>query len=148
MLTKGETMYTKPDCIFCKIIRGEIPCPKIYEDKSFISFLDISPANKGHALVLPKKHYTTALDMPENEFKEMAKIGQKITSAIMLAIKPGGINMLINNGKPAGQEVDHVHLHIMPRYSSDDFKIRWTHKEYAENELEKYAKNIKEKINK
>ena len=131
------------DCIFCKIVKGEIPSSKIYEDENVLSFLDISPANKGHALVIPKEHFEKFNDMPEEIAVALMKAANKISKAVEKAVQPDGYSILINNGKAAGQEIGHVHLHIIPKYENDDFKLLWTHKEYKESEMEEYQRKIK-----
>ncbi|NQV08698.1 HIT family protein [Candidatus Woesearchaeota archaeon] len=131
------------DCIFCKIVKGDIPCSKVYEDENVLSFLDISPANKGHTLVIPKKHYEKFNEMPEDEASTLMSAANKVSKAVEKAIEPEGYSILINNGKAAGQEVGHVHLHIMPKYEKDDFKLLWTHSNYEEGEMGKVLEKIK-----
>ena len=112
------------ECIFCKIAKREIPCEKIYEDDNFISFLDANPETEGHTLVIPKKHFNTILDTPNtlgNEFLETIK---KTTLKLMNKYKAEGFNLVFNNSKIAGQEVDHVHAHIMLRKSGDGMKLK------------------------
>jgi len=132
------------ECIFCRICQGEIPAAKVYDDEKFIAFLDISPANKGHALVVPKKHYSSIIEMPG--FGEFMEIGQKVARAVVKGTMPDAFNLLINNGKEAGQEVSHVHLHIIPRHASDDFSLGWTHKKYEKNEMQEFSGKIKDKV--
>jgi len=131
------------DCIFCKIVKGDIPCSKVYEDENVLSFFDISPANKGHTLVIPKKHYEKFNEMPEDEASTLMSAANKVSKAVEKAIEPEGYSILINNGKAAGQEVGHVHLHIMPKYEKDDFKLLWTHSNYEEGEMGKVLEKIK-----
>ena len=114
------------ECIFCKIVKGEIPATKLYEDKHVISFLDIMPAAKGHALVIPKNHYKTLLDMPHEEIKEVMDAVQKIAAATMVSL-PGvqGFNVLQSNNEVAGQVIPHVHFHIIPRHDKDKLNFAW-----------------------
>jgi histidine triad (HIT) family protein len=130
------------ECLFCKIVRGEIPCFKIYEDKNFLSFLTIGPVNKGHTLVVPKKHYQTILDIDKNELGKLMEIVQKITPAVIKGTKAEGFNIHINNKRAAGQLVDHLHIHIIPRYENDGFQ-HWPQSSYNKGEPEKIAKQIK-----
>jgi len=130
-------------CIFCKIVKGEIPAAKVYEGKKFIAFLDISPANKGHALMIPKKHYEKIEEMPDEDGKEFGELQVKIAKSVMKATNAEGFNLLLNNGKAAGQEVMHAHMHIQPRFSSDDFHYKWTHKKYEEGEMKQMLDKIK-----
>jgi len=131
------------DCIFCKIISGDIPSAKIFEDDEFIAFLDISPANKGHTLIVPKQHYDTYIEASEIIVCKMAKLAQKIAKAIVTSTNCTGYNIQINNNKDAGQEVPHLHMHIIPRFKVDDFKLAWTHKIYSDGEMNKFADEIK-----
>ena len=132
------------DCIFCKIIDGKIPSSKVYGDDNVISFLDIMPANKGHCLVVPKKHYETLLEIPDEDLAALIKATKKITKALTLSIGNGSYNIIMNNGKIAGQLVAHAHIHIIPRFKGDRLRIKWSHKKYIDKEM----KNIHEKIKK
>ena len=107
------------NCIFCKIISNEIPSQKIFEDGNTFAFLDINPASKGHVLVIPKKHYETLVDVPEEELKQLIVSVKKIAQAILKATKASGFNVLQNNGKVAGQLVNHIHFHVIPRFEND-----------------------------
>ena len=131
------------DCIFCKIISGEIPSAKVYEDGNVISFLDIMPANKGHCLVLPKKHYETLLDLPDEDLISLIKAAKKITKALSLSIGNGSYNLIMNNGKEAGQLVAHAHIHIIPRFKGDRLRIKWSHKKYIDKEMQSIQEKIK-----
>ena len=129
------------DCIFCKIINGEIPCSKVYENDKVLAFLDISPVNKGHALVIPKEHYKDLLSLPDNVLAEVAKVGKKVAKAVMKATGADGFNLGQNNGKTAGQVVMHFHLHIIPRFE-DDGLILWPQGKYEGKEEEEIAEKI------
>ncbi len=111
-----------PDCIFCMIVKGELPCYKIYEDDAVISFLDIFPIHPGHALVVPKRHSADIFDTDESTMKQMIAVAKKIAPAVMKAARADAINLGMNNGEAAGQEVPHAHLHIIPRYKEDGLK--------------------------
>ncbi len=106
---------TDPDCLFCKIVAGEIPCHKLYEDDRVLSFLDIGPLSAGHALVIPKGHYETIDRVPAEDAAAMFRIVPALSRAIMRAAGASAWNLLQNNGEAAGQAVGHVHLHIIPR---------------------------------
>ena len=108
------------DCIFCKIVAGEIPSTKLYENDEVLSFLDIAPAAKGHALVITKKHYATLLDVPHEELSELINTIQKIGAAVMIAMKAEGFNVIQSNNKVAGQIIPHVHFHIIPRKEGEE----------------------------
>lgn len=108
------------DCIFCKIIKGELPNYTIYEDKHVLAFLDIYPHAKGHTVVIPKKHYEFLSDMTEDDWKNISVGLKNSLKRIEKVLKPDAVNIAINNGKVAGQVVPHVHWHIMPRWENDN----------------------------
>ena len=107
------------DCIFCRIVQGEIPAIKIFEDELNLAFLDIKPRSPGHTLAIPKKHYERLEEMPEEEAKELMGFIHKLIKVIPEAVGAKGFNLGINNGKVAGQEVMHVHFNIIPRFEGD-----------------------------
>ncbi len=113
------------DCIFCKIANGEIPSNTIYEDDNFRVILDNGPATKGHALVLPKKHYANLFEMPDELLSEAAVVAKKVAGTIKEKLGCDGLNLVQNNGETAGQTVMHFHLHIIPRYQNDGQHILW-----------------------
>jgi len=131
------------DCIFCKIIDGELPAAKVYEDEHVYAFLDISQVTKGHTLVIPKKHtkdvYHTSAEVAGNLFS----VVPTIANGIKKAYNPAGLNVLINNEEAAGQEVFHTHIHLIPRYGTKDdgFNTKWeTHNnDYTMEDLEDIA---------
>ncbi len=113
-------------CVFCNIIEGKIPSAKIYEDDDVLAILDISQATKGHTLVMPKKHYENILQIPEDEYiKVMSKV-KKIAQVILKAFDAKGLNILNNCNEVSGQTVMHFHVHIIPRYNTDDIQIKFT----------------------
>ncbi|CEN29112.1 MAG: HIT family protein [Lactococcus sp.] len=115
------------DCIFCKIIAGEIPAYKIYEDDDILAFLDITQTTKGHTLVIPKTHVRNVLDMTEDQARTLFAKLPSIAANITGKLGATGLNMLQNNEAVAGQTVFHAHVHLIPRYSSDDgFKASFT----------------------
>ena len=109
-------------CIFCKIVKGELPAYKIYEDENTISFLDIFPIHPGHALVVPKKHSVDIFDTDEETMKQMIAVAKKIAPAVMKGANADAINIGMNNREASGQEVPHAHMHVIPRYSADGLK--------------------------
>ncbi len=110
------------DCIFCKIVRGEAPCKKAYEDDNFIGFLDVNQVAEGKTLLIPKKHYKTLLDMPSSLGNEMLDALKKIALKLIEEGKAEGFNVLVNNFEVAGQVVPHAHIHILPRKKDDGLK--------------------------
>ncbi|RLG20135.1 HIT family protein [Candidatus Micrarchaeota archaeon] len=135
------------DCIFCKIAKGEMNAARIYEDEHCIAFLDINPVNKGHALVIPKKHYEAVLDMPEEEGVALAKASVKVGKAVKRATGADGINLVHNIGKAAGQLVFHAHVHLIPRFTMDNMHFDWSRKKYeSKDEQEEYRKKLEESL--
>lgn len=106
------------DCIFCKIVAGEIPCFKLYEGDHVLSFLDINPAHEGHCLLIPKKHAQDIRDLDEQAAARILTVAQKLVKAMDQTLKPDGYNLVQNNGVAAGQEVLHFHMHLVPRYNA------------------------------
>ena len=130
-------------CVFCKIVSGEIPSVKVYEDEGFLAFMDIGPVNKGHVLVIPKKHAETFVDLTEEEAAELFKRVNRIAKAVKKGLNADGLNIILNVGKASGQEVFHVHAHIIPRFENDGMKFGWRKLSYSDNEMEEYAERIK-----
>jgi histidine triad (HIT) family protein len=133
------------DCIFCKIIEGEIPSSKVYEDEHVLAFLDISQVTKGHTLVIPKLHKENIYELTEGLASKVFAAVPKITNAIKAEYDPIGLNLLNNNGEDAGQSVFHFHLHIIPRYGTGDgFGAVWkTHTDqYSPEDLKEIAEGI------
>jgi histidine triad (HIT) family protein len=133
------------DCIFCKIIAGEIPADKVYEDEKTLAFLDIAPVNPGHTLLIPKEHYENLYELPDEVLSGMAPILKKIAIAVKQGMKADGLNTTMHNGKAAGQVVSHAHFHIIPRISGDGLPL-WPQKSYAEGEAKEVAEKIREQI--
>ena len=131
------------NCIFCKIIRGEIPSAKICEDDKFICFLDIAPANKGHVLIVTKEHYETLLDVPDDVLCDIMSHAKRIARAMSSALGNEGFNVLMNNKKTAGQLVPHAHVHIIPRFLGDGIKLNWRPKKYSDKELDEFREKVK-----
>ena len=107
------------DCVFCKIIKKEIPCVRVYEDDKTLAFLDINPINKGHTLVIPKNHHENLYDLPDEEYHACLDSVRKVARAIKESIRPDGLNLGMNNGRSAGQVVFHAHFHLIPRFLTD-----------------------------
>ncbi len=133
------------DCIFCKIIAGEIPADKIYEDDNTFAFLDIAPINPGHTLVIPKNHHLNIFEIPEETLGQMMITVKKVAVALKESLGAENINLGMNNGKSAGQVVMHAHIHVMPRYEDDGYKL-WHGKTYQEGESQKIAEQIKKAL--
>lgn len=124
------------DCIFCKIANGEIPAKTIYEDEKFRVILDLGPATKGHALILPKEHAANLFELPEETAADAMKLAKKLGTQMKEKLQADGLNIVQNNGEVAGQTVMHYHLHIIPRYENDGQHISWKPGETTPEELE------------
>ncbi len=107
------------DCLFCKIIAGEVPSKKVYEDGSTYVILDINPRNPGHMLVMPKKHYETIFEVPEKEVADLFKTAKKMAERCMSGVRAEGVSIAQSNGRVAGQVVQHMHVHVIPRFSTE-----------------------------
>jgi len=137
------------DCIFCKIIAGEIPSKKVFENEHVVAFLDISQVTKGHTLVVPKTHVKDIYELTPEISKNLFEVVPKIATAIKETYEPIGLNLLNNNGEKAGQSVFHYHMHIIPRYGKGDgFGAVWktNFDGYSDEELTTIAKKIKENV--
>ncbi len=133
------------DCIFCKIIKGEIPCQKVYENDKVFAFLDIMPVHKGHTLIIPKEHHETLLDMPDDTLAELTKTAKKVAKAVVKATGADGFNIGQNNGEAAGQAVFHFHLHVIPRFNNDGLKS-WPHTKLPDEEMKQIQEDIKNSL--
>ena len=136
-------MSAKKDCIFCKIIAGEIPAFKLYEDDATFAFMDINPANDGHALVIPKDHAKNVHAISDDSISRTVITAKKIAAAVDKTVSPGGINLVQCNGPAAGQSVFHFHMHVLPRLEGDELKLNWGLKPGNMDAIEKLAEKIK-----
>ena len=134
-------------CIFCKIIAGEIPSVKIYEDDLVFAFMDIAPINLGHILVIPKEHHESASSIPEATAGRMMKVGSRLGIALKRALDYDAYNLHLADGKAAGQVVMHAHLHVIPRGAEDEFRWNWRQLNYPEGKMAEIAAEISAKLN-
>ena len=119
------------DCIFCRIISGEIPSTKVYEDELVYAFMDISPINYGHVLVIPREHHESIATVPEAVAGRMMRVGSRLGVAMKRALDYDAFNLHLADGAAAGQVVMHVHLHVVPRGAEDNFRWNWRQLSYA-----------------
>ena len=131
------------DCIFCKIIDGQIPSNKAFENDDFIAILDAFPANEGHTLVIPKKHYKNIFEIDEKTISQAYVLAQKIAKAIKNTLNIENINILQNNGETAGQSVHHFHIHVIPRLKNDTVTIKSTPVKIDSTKNNQIANDIK-----
>ncbi|WP_096201474.1 HIT family protein [Bacillus sp. FJAT-45350] len=139
-------MTYESNCIFCKIIKDEIPSAKVYEDENVLAFIDISQVTKGHTLVIPKVHQENIFELKPEVAAHLFSVVPKIANAVKKQFNPVGLNILNNNGKAAGQAVFHYHLHLIPRYGEGDgYGGVWKDhsSEYTSEDLQQIAKTIK-----
>lgn len=132
------------NCLFCKIVKGEIPCTKIYEDEEMISFLDISPCVKGHALVVPKQHYENIYDVSDDVLSKIAVVAKKIALKQKKVLNCNGGNVFFNVNQCGGQLVPHIHMHVVPRYNNDQKIFKFNiHDKYEESEMKTFGSKLK-----
>ena len=130
------------DCIFCKIANGDIPSKTLYEDEDFRVILDLGPATKGHALMLPKNHFANLYELSDEMAAKVLPLAKKMASQMTEKLGCDGFNLVQNNGETAGQTVFHFHLHLIPRYENDGQKIGWVPGSPSQEELEEIKNMI------
>lgn len=140
----GKEYMKDSNCIFCKIANGEIPSRTIYEDEKFRVILDLGPATKGHALILPKEHYANLFAMPDELAADAMKLAKKVASVQKEKLHADGLNLVQNNGAAAGQTVEHFHIHLIPRYENDGQTIGWKPEEPTSEELDEICRELTE----
>jgi histidine triad (HIT) family protein len=133
-------------CIFCKIVLKQTPASIIYEDDTIIVFLDICPLNMGHTLVIPKAHYVDIFDIPEKELSQMHKVSKLISIAVKKVTKADGISIIQQNGKGAGQDIFHIHVHVVPRFEGQKLPPFNELMEVERAKLDEMAKKIKQEL--
>lgn len=131
-------------CIFCKIANGEIPSKEIFEDEEFKVILDLGPATKGHALILPKNHYRNLYELPDEAATKVMLLAKKLAIQMTEKLDCDGFNLVQNNGEAAGQTVFHFHLHLIPRYRDDGQTLGWKALKPTQEELDEVRKIIVE----
>ncbi|HEX2912292.1 MAG TPA: HIT family protein [Chloroflexia bacterium] len=133
----------KPDCLFCKIIQGQLPSAKVYEDEKIYAFMNLQQKNPGHTLIVPKEHHRNIYDISEEAASEVAKVSIRLAKAIKAAFNPDGINSLQNSEPAAMQSIFHYHLHLIPRYKGDDLLAIWRSPAATPEELNANAERIR-----
>jgi histidine triad (HIT) family protein len=135
-----------PSCIFCKIVAGQIPCLRLFEDEAALAFLDIGPLAEGHVLLIPKQHYARLEEMTGEEVATVSRHLPTLARAVIKATGAVGYNVLQNNGKESGQAVAHVHFHVIPRVAADGLGYRWNATKYAPGRAEQVHKALLEAL--
>lgn len=140
------------ECAFCKIIAGDIPSKKVYEDEEAFAFLDINPRNPGHTLVIPKKHYDTLFDVPAGEAGKLFEVVKKIAAAVKSGVKADGVSISQSNSRAAGQLVPHLHFHVIPRFNNEGpiglegvLQVKKMDEESTDKVVEEIQKNLEAK---
>ena len=134
------------DCIFCKIANGEIPSATVYEDSVCRVILDVNPANKGHALIIPKEHFDNIYSIDAETAAKIFTIATEVAKAQKAELNPDGLNILQNNGEAAGQTVFHFHMHLVPRYIKDNVTMTWIPGKADTEELSTLSKALRKRI--
>jgi histidine triad (HIT) family protein len=136
-------MNNDPDCIFCKIVAGDIPCFKLHEDDATIAFMDINPVNPGHALIVHKAHHKDLFEIPADNIAAVTLSAQKVARTVQATLSPPGMNLLQCNGPAAKQSVLHFHMHVIPRHMEDGLTMNWDLVQGDMEEIGKLAERIR-----
>jgi len=131
-----------PDCLFCKIVAGEIPSTRVDEDERTVAFMDINPATRGHLLVIPREHSTDLLDVPHEDLEACARMAQKLAKKAKDRLGADGVNLLNSAGSAAWQTVYHFHMHVIPRYEDDPLRLPWQPQEGDTDEIAAAAEEL------
>lgn len=139
-------MTSDPNCVFCKIVAGQVPSIKLIEDGETLAFMDINPVHDGHCLVIPKAHHPTIFDLPPADFAAVGRVAIRLARAVDIAVKPDGLNLLQANGPGAAQSVAHFHLHILPRRLGDELPMNWALKPGDRTRIAEIAERIRAQL--
>lgn len=139
-------MALTEDCVFCKIVRGQIPSFKLYEDEHSLAFMDINPVHPGHALAVPKFHAANLFETPDEWLGRTFATARKVATAVQAALNPHGLNILQANGPGAAQSVFHLHLHIIPRAKDDNLLLNWVPRPGNMDEIKALAQKLRTRI--
>jgi histidine triad (HIT) family protein len=134
-----------PDCLFCKIVAGEIPATVVASDERTVSFMDINPATRGHALVVPREHTRDLLEIEPEDLAAVAQAGQRLARTVVETLDAAGVNLINSCGAPAWQTVFHFHLHVIPRYEDDPLRLPWTPAPGDMDEIRATGEQLKER---
>ena|ERR1051326_8353232 len=139
-------MAAASDCVFCKILKGEIPAQKVYEDARTVAILDINPVASGHTLVMPRDHFEMWTDLPADLASALAVSAQAVARGVVKATGAQGFNLLMNNHRCSGQAIPHAHYHVIPRKTDDGVAYKWPARPYPAGEIEKAADAIRKAL--
>ena len=140
-----EFIDTSPagECIFCKLVQGQIPSAMVFEDELTLAFMDLGQVNPGHVLVASKRHTATLFELTPQEAGAVMQTARRVALAVQAAFKPEGLNLFQANGAVAGQTVGHFHIHVLPRHAGDGVDLAWPHKDPGPVALKQYAEQLK-----
>ncbi len=136
-------MAADPDCIFCKIVAGEVPCFKLFENADTLAFMDINPVHDGHCLIIPKVHYPTVFEIAPEAMAAAARTAMRLAKAVNAAVGPDGLNLVQSNGPGATQSVGHFHIHVLPRELGDELLVNWPLKPGDMTQIAEIAERIR-----
>ncbi len=131
------------ECVFCRILKGELPKHEVADRERCVAFLDINPATRGHTLVVPKRHVERLSELSEDEAAEVLRLAGEVAEACVSRLGAAGVNFWINQGKVAGQVVPHLHLHVVPRYAEGEIRVEMHQKQAEQGELERVAQELR-----
>ncbi len=131
------------DCVFCRIVKGEIPAQRVYENERILAILDINPISPGHTLVMAREHHETWTDLPPDLAGDLARASQAVARGILKATGAEGFNLLMNNRPCSGQAIPHAHVHVIPRRSKDGVRYEWKTRPYEPGQIEKIADSVR-----
>lgn len=134
------------DCVFCRIVQGQLPAQRIFENDRVLAILDINPVAPGHTLVLPKPHHELLTQIPADLFAEWTSRAQEVARAVVHAAAAEGFNFLSNNHKSSGQAIPHAHIHVIPRRTGDGIKFQWAPTKYQDGEIETWGEKIRKAL--
>jgi histidine triad (HIT) family protein len=140
---EGKSESKAADCVFCKILNGTIPSRKFYEDDSTIAILDINPASPGHALVLPRQHFKTIMDGGQDVVASTFLTVKRVAELVKNRLNCDGLNIMVNQGREAGQVIDHFHVHVVPRYKGDNIHIIPPDRKMSDEQLDEILEKLK-----
>jgi histidine triad (HIT) family protein len=135
-----------PDCLFCKIVHGEIPSARVLETDQALAFLDINPLNQGHVLIVPRDHHANLLDLPDTLAAQTASLLPRLARAVKQATGADGLNVVVNIGEVAGQTIHHIHWHVIPRFPGDPVHWPWPQGRYVGDELSQMQASIQQAL--
>jgi histidine triad (HIT) family protein len=135
-------MAADPDCLFCKIVAGDIPSTRVYEDERTVAFMDINPATRGHLLVVPREHTRDLMTIDPEDLAAVAQAAQKLAKTVAERLDTDGVNLLNSCGRAAWQTVFHFHMHVIPRYAGDPLRLPWTPEPGDRDEIAEAARAL------